>query len=133
MSWQICERINEIMMKIPIPAHTDNWVVQTNLKGMNAGLDKTKEYEIGPRYGMGSFLDDIQLFIAEMEQQGYDPDKEIEEEKTEDEPAPDYAKEIEDCGDQIRHQYLSFSLANYPDKNELNIKKLVAQNRCFTA
>lgn len=79
-----------------------------NIKSMNAGLTKSKEYEMGPYFGVDNyFLDDIQKFISELEQKGYDPEREVEEEKTEDEPAPDYSK-IEDVGESIRHQYLNF-------------------------
>ena len=74
-----------------MPMKTDNWIVQTHIKSMDAGLKKTKEYEIGPYFGVDNFLDDIHIFIAELEEKGYDPDQELEEEKTEDEPTPDYS------------------------------------------
>ena len=62
----------------------------------------------------------------ELEQKGYDPENDIEEEKNEDEPASDYKIEIIDVGEQIRREHLLFQLSAYPDKTELNIKKLVA-------
>jgi len=72
-----------------------------NIKSMNAGLTKSREYE--PYFGVDSyFLNDIQVFISELEQKGYDPEMDVEEEKTEDEPAPDYSN-IEDVGESVRY------------------------------
>ena len=121
-------------MPFRIPSHTDNWVVQTNIKSWNAGFTKSKELELGPNFGVDTFLlNDIHMFISELEQKGYDPENDIEEEKTEDEPARDYKIEIVDVGEQIRREHLLFQLSAYPDKTELNIKKLVAQNKYLTA
>ena len=49
----------------------------------------------------------------------------MEEEKTEDEPSPDYSN-VEEVEESLRKEHLIFSLAAYPVLPELNIKKLVS-------